>query len=191
MRLKELQRGRRGPTPPNIWTGSPQAGPGAGDPEHKAAARPSGPPSAASHPSHRGLNFDSSRKNGEGTGGPEPRVRALEEAGLAAQSQARRRRRNAGPGAGFRAPLLLPPFLPRRPADPADERPAARPRRRPVTAPRPRRDILPPPARSDVFPAPSAFRRAQAPNPQLCQATWIRFLCRLRSAMLATPPGSF
>lgn len=69
-----------------------------------------------------------------------------------------RRRRNAGPAAGFRAPRLLPSF-PRRSAEPSGERPPAPGTLGPGTAPRPRGHnplAARPPARDLLPPLPSA-----------------------------------
>lgn len=183
----ENYREGRGQTPLNIWKGSPQAGPGgarrpgAGGGGHKDPAAP--PRVALLLPQFPWPQSGERQQERRGAGLP----------GLPAQARARRRRRrrNAGPAAGFRAPRLLP-SSPRRSADPSAERPPAPRRLGPVPAPRPREDVPPPPVPSGRAPRlPPPPGAPKPPAPPARRATWIRFLCRLRSAMLAAPPGSF
>lgn len=172
---------------------SPQAGPGPADRPSGKHKEPTAEPrvSPPSCPVTAAFTSGASEETrGRAGKRPAPGAGAPEEAGsLPAQARALRRR-NAGLDAGFErraAPRLLTRPL-RRPPRPSgrQHRPASRPSRRrdpAETASRPLGTSPP------VVPRPSTPE--SPPVPGLQRATWIRFLCRLRSAMLAAPPGSF
>lgn len=186
IRLKEpLRRRKEGR---RRLTSGGALGPGPGQRSDRLEAQrtgggASGQPSF--HPSYRGLNIRSARGTEEGGKAGARRPRSGGD-WLPAQARALRRR-NAGPDAGFerRASFLPSPAAPQTPLGRAAASTA--PTRARHGAATPRRQ---PPGTRPLGMSPPVPLRPSAPEPP-GPPTWIRFLCRLRSAMLAAPPGSF